>query len=268
MSTNLDRFKKDLARLIALGGNLENAMQRSVMQTEFDKVLHSQFSKDEAAAFLKDLPDFHKVYDTWYSESLALLRQLLPDRVVNFVSFYEKPKGRKVTDYSNYVIQDFLQGLRVTFAGQTKVDASAAIPQFRQQLAIVEAAKRRFESSLFEIRQIVQADLFDSEIDAARELLKHKFLRAAGAVAGVVLEKHLRQVCDDHKIAVTKKNPTIGDLNELLKKGRVIDVPPWRHISLLGDLRNLCDHDKDREPTEQEVSDLVEGTAKVLKTIF
>jgi hypothetical protein len=44
-------------------------------------------------------------------------------------------------------------------------------------------------------------------------------LRAAGAVAGVVLEKHLRQVCDDHKITVAKKNPTIGDLNELLKKG-------------------------------------------------
>jgi len=70
---------------------------------------------------------------------------------------------------------------------------------------------------LFEIRQLVQADLFDSEIGAARELLENKFLRAAGAVAGVVLEKHLRQVCDDRGLKILKKNPTLGDLNELLK---------------------------------------------------
>jgi hypothetical protein len=76
------------------------------------------------------------------------------------------------------------------------------------------AAERRFESSLFEIRQLVQADLFDSVLGYARELLKHKFLRAAGAIAGVVLEKHLRQVCFDHSIMITKKSwvarPLVG----------------------------------------------------------
>lgn len=66
-----------------------------------------------------------------------------------------------------------------------QADPKAAVPKFRQQLAIVKAAQIRFESSLFEIRQLVQADLFGSEIDASRELLKHKFVRAAGAIAGV-----------------------------------------------------------------------------------
>lgn len=113
----------------------------------------------------------------------------------------------------------------------------------------------------------MQADSFDSEIDAARELLKHKFSRAAGAIAGVILEKHLRQVCDDHNITVSKKSPGIGDLNELLKTNSVIDVPQWRHISLLGDYRNLCDHNKQKEPTVEQVTDLIDGTDKVLKTI-
>ncbi len=147
------------------------------------------------------------------------------------------------------------------------VDDKAALPHFQQQLAILKAARKRFDSSLFEIRQLVQADLFDSEIESARELLKSKFYRAAGAIAGVVLEKHLRQVCDDHNVKVVKKNPGINDLNQLLKDGGVIDIPQWRHITLLGDIRNLCDHNKQKEPTEAQVTDLVDGADKVLKTI-
>jgi hypothetical protein len=141
------------------------------------------------------------------------------------------------------------------------------VPQFRQQVAILKAAKARFESSLFEMRQLVQADLFDSEIEAARELLKNKFLRAAGVVAGVVLEKHLRQVCKDHALKIAKKNPGVGDLNEFLKANGVVDIPQWRHISLLADIRNLCCHNKEKEPTAEQVGDLIDGAEKVLKTV-
>ena len=180
---------------------------------------------------------------------------------------YEKPKGRKSIGYENYVIQDYMQDLRVTLGGDVRADPSAALPQLYQQVAIVKAAKIRFESSLFEIRQLVQADLFDSELDAARELLRNKFYRGAGAIAGVVIEKHLRQVCDDHKITIIKKHPGIGDLNELLRLGAVIDVPQWRHISMLADIRSLCDHNKQTEPSKEQVSDLIDGTSKILKIV-
>jgi hypothetical protein len=93
-------------------------------------------------------------------------------------------------------------------------------------------------------------------------------LRAAGAVAGVVLEKHLRQVCEDHSLQILKKNPTLSDLSDLLKTNSVIDVPQWRLVSMLADIRNLCDHNKQKEPTQQQVTDLIDGTDKVLKTIF
>ena len=149
-----------------------------------------------------------------------------------------------------------------------KIDAVAAgVARMEQQLRILESAKQRFESSLFDIRQLVSADLFDSEILAAEALLKNNFLRAAGAVAGVVLEKHLIQVCENHAIKVTKKNPTISDLNDLLKNADVIDTPRWRANQHLADIRNLCDHNKTKEPTTDQVSDLVDGVAKVLKTL-
>jgi hypothetical protein len=161
-----------------------------------------------------------------------------------------------------------MQGLAVTSSvAGTKVEPSAALPQYKQQLAILRAAERRFDSSLFEMRQLVQADLFDSEIDVARELLKHKFVRAAGAVAGVVLERHLKQVCNDHGVKVGKANPSVAVLNQALRDADVIDVPQWRFNQHLSDIRNLCDHNKASEPTKEQVQDLIDGTARALKTI-
>ncbi|MCK6463160.1 MAG: hypothetical protein L6Q29_05095, partial [Candidatus Pacebacteria bacterium] len=62
------------------------------------------------------------------------------------------------------------------------------------------------------------------ELEAAKELSKHKFTRAAGALAGVVLERHLGQVCENHGLKITKKNPGIADLNNALKESDVIDI--------------------------------------------
>src|SRR5690606_2284536 len=133
---------------------------------------------------------------------------------------------------------------------------------------ILKSAQARFESTLLDIRQLVQADLFDSELDAATELVKKGFLRAAGAVAGVVLEKHLAQVAQNHNIKTRKKHPSISDFNDLLKNGAVLDVPTWRQIQRLGDIRNLCDHNKERDPTKEEVEELIAGVERVSKTLF
>jgi hypothetical protein len=51
--------------------------------------------KADGEKFIADLPQFKSKYQTWYSESLALIRQLLPDRVEGFASYYESPKTRK-----------------------------------------------------------------------------------------------------------------------------------------------------------------------------
>jgi len=188
----------------------------------------------------------------------------------DFVRHYEKPKSRKDVSHENYRIEDYLQGLSITRGWQKEKVAgpASAIPQFRQQLAILKSVSARFESSLFDIKQLVQADLFDSEIETARVLKKHGFLRGAGAIAGVVLEKHLAQVANNHNSKTRKKNPTISDFNDLLKKDEVLDVPTWRGIQRLGDIRNLCDHSKDREPTDEDVEELINGVEKLSKTLF
>lgn len=269
MLSNLERYKNDIESLIETGEKLGVAMHAECFPEEFKKQF-SKYGNEAIEKVRKGLPNFKQEYQSWYSEAKVLIKQLLPDRLEDFAGHYEKPSARKNISYENYKIIDYLQGLNITQGFEKKkiVGPDAAIPQFDQQLAIVKSVQGRFQSSLFDIRQIVQADLFDSELDAAEELTKNKFVRAAGAVAGVVLERHLAQACDNHNIKTKKKNPTISDLNDALKAENVIDVPQWRFIQHLADLRNLCDHDKKAEPTEDQVKDLVAGVKKITKTLF
>lgn len=269
MISNLEKYKKDLESLAKRGDSLVLALSYEQDKPGFESALKKQLG-DRTAAYLKGLPKFGGDYQGWYSEAKALIRQLLPDRIEDFARLYEKPKSRKEITYENYSIEDALQGLTVTRGYQKDkvVGPDAALPRIQQQVAIVEAAKARFESSLFDIRQLLQADLFDSEVDAASHLLKNKFARAAGALAGVVLEKHLGEVCTSHNVALRKKDPTISDLNDALKAVGAIDMAQWRFVQHLGDIRNLCDHSKTTEPTGEQVKDLLDGVAKATKTIF
>lgn len=153
-----------------------------------------------------------------------------------------------------------------SFNSVEEIDCAKSL--FINQLNILKSAQRRFDSSLFDIKQVVQADLFDSELEAAEELNQKGFVRGAGAIAGVVLEKHLAQVCMNHSIKVTRKDPCVSDYNQILKGSNIIEVQDWRFIQHLADLRNLCDHNKSREPEKIEVEELILGVDKISKTIF
>ena len=266
---NLEQYKGDLERLIAKGKKLETAMDYECEPREFKEALREQLDEESIEALIRDLPSFHVEYQAWYSEAQTLVRQLLPNRLDDFSSYYERPKTRKSLTYESYRISDYLLSLQRLGPGKKViVDTSAAIPRFEQQLAIVKAVKNSFESSLFKISQLVQADLFDSELEAAKALVKNGFTRAAGALAGVVMERHLAQVCDNHGITLRKKTPTIADFNEALKTADVVDTPQWRFNQHLADIRNQCAHNKGAEPTKEDVNELVAGVMKLTKTLF
>jgi hypothetical protein len=268
---NLQKYEKDLDTLITNGNNLNIAMSYACHPELVEQQIKEQLG-DKVDDYIKDLPSFEVAYQSWYSESLAMIRQLLPDRFDDFSRLFAKPKSRKEISFENYVVEDYLQGLQVTRGNDWDkvviVNKSAAITKFQQQLNILKAVKQRFKSSLFDIKQLVQADLLDSELDAAHELNKKGFARGGGAIAGVVLESHLLQVCHNHKLTIAKKNPAIGDLNDLLKDNNVIEISLWRQIQHLADLRNKCDHKKPTEPTKEDIDDLIEGVKKVSKTVF
>lgn len=199
------------------------------------------------------------------------MRQILPDRYQEFVDQYrlEKRKDKEI-DYLTYTISDYLIGLRVTrgYAKEEVVNPYSAFSlKFDHQLAILGSCLERIDSVLSDIQGTLQAELFDDELSAAEELLKKGHRRAAGALAGVTIERHFSTVAGNRAIKIGKKDPTIADFNDAFKNGGVYDVPTWRFVQRLGDIRNLAVHFKSREPTKEEVEEMIAGVQKVLKTI-
>jgi hypothetical protein len=119
-----------------------------------------------------------------------------------------------------------------------------------------------------EYKKSIEYEVLDNEIDAAYELYKNNHLRASGTIAGVVLERHLSLMCKKRGIKISKTHPTISDFNDKLKEQGTYDIPNWRLIQRLGDIRNYCCHQKERDPTREEVGDLIKGVEKIIKSIY
>lgn len=198
------------------------------------------------------------------------MEQLLPDRYVEFRELYRLDKEPKELTYTSYRISNHVHGtvVRDGLGSEVFNAYQSAMAKFRDQIAILSSARSRLDTLLADIEGTLETTLLDDELDTARELQKAKHLRSAGIVAGVVLERHLSSVLTSHQLSLGRKKSQIGNLNDTLKEGGVIDVPRWREIQRLGDIRNLCGHAGEREPTAEEVEELIAGTEKVVASVF
>lgn len=250
-----DDIKKEIKELVNQGVKLIDGLTicSQIYQNDIE------LSEDEK----KSGSYFLNYYEIWFSKALLVVKQFLPDRYNDFYSLYKNDKRKDIT-WKNYTISDAVQGKATQ---SNSFHPGNALRNLNQQVAIIKTCLEYFDKKIFDIQSILQADVFDSEIDSAKHLLKMGFLRASGAICGVVLEKHFKSICENRQISLRKKSLTIADYNDSLKDV-AYDTIEWRRIQRLGDLRNLCDHSKDREPTKDEVEELIFGTERVIKTIF
>ncbi len=216
----------------------------------------------------KNKPSVHHDYQSWYTKALNVVQWLAPDRYDEFKGYYEPNPKRKSLGYGTYVIQDYLKSVAPGGYGSDNFDCrgQAAIGVYNQCTIIMSLAQL-VDSSLANIETVLYADIQDGEIDSAAALVKVN-PRAAGALAGVILEGHLQKVASTHGIKIAKKEPTISDLNEPLKQASIYDIAGWRKISYLADIRNLCTHKKDKDPTADQVVELVDGVRWAIKNII
>ncbi|MGO4350634.1 hypothetical protein AB4Z25_01720 [Rhizobium sp. RAF36] len=253
----VEDYERDLAKLSADG----YALYYGLFQEHGTEQDRKKIPKDQKLA------SFSLNYQKWYTECLALLLQIVPERVDDFRALYAPKNVRKEIDYSNYTISDALKGLIGRRYGDILYEPVSAATAMLQQAAMIGGLKSRFKSTLYDIKTLVHADLLDDELHAAEVLNKNGFQRGAGAVAGVVLEGHLGAVCDRHQVKL-KPKPTISTLNDALKDASVMDISQWRFVQHLGDIRNKCDHKLVAEPTREEVQELIEGVRKMTKTVI
>ena len=211
---------------------------------------------------IKDYIFFTDNYEQWYSRAIRCVKVLLPERFDDFCALYKNEK-RNAINIATYTISDALKGI----ANGRHCGPGSARKNVSSQLNMLKACLESFDSKIINIQQLLQYDIFDDEVQSAKHLLSKGFLRASGAICGVVIEKHLSIMCDNRGFSINKKNPTISDYNDILKD-QAYDIVAWRRIQHLGDIRNLCDHNKDREPTKDEIEDLMSGVEWLLGTII
>jgi hypothetical protein len=97
---------------------------------------------------------------------------LLPDRYDEFRALYQLEK-RKDLDVTTYTVRDYLRGTQVTrgyapYAEPVFDHVSAGIGRFHDQVEILASAEARLDSLLLDIKGVLEADLFDDELSAAR----------------------------------------------------------------------------------------------------
>jgi hypothetical protein len=213
--------------------------------------------------------EFIAEYQNWYTVSLRVVEVLAIDRLEEFISYYLKdPKRSEVNTY-NYVIQDYfaLRRARNNSSGSPLFNVEGVVYiRLFNQVKILSSLYTRIDNVLADIQGTMLAELQDQELFTAESLLKVN-LRAAGSLARVVLENHLQKVATYHKVKLIKENPTISDVNDLLKENKVYDLPTWRKIQLLGDIRNICSHKKETEPQKEQVIELIAGVNEIIKKI-
>jgi hypothetical protein len=219
----------------------------------------------------KELADKYSLqheYQKWYSKALKIVEFLGKDRFQEFKSYYEIDPKRKTMGYGNYYIQDYLKGVAPNRWNNPDFDTKEeTLKNVYNQYTILVSINDRIDTILSDIHTSLLVELQDIEIETSKALLKVN-IRASGVIAGVVLESYLSSVVNNHEIKLSKRTPTLSDFNEALKNNSIIDTTVWRKISYLGDIRNICAHKKDIEPTKEQVEELITGVNWVTKNVF
>ena len=193
-------------------------------------------------------PSAGRNYQQWYSAARVILAKNQPDRLTEFDEVYSRIRKmlreRYITKHEQFKLMDLMNA---------QFDILAAVP-----------SHLRF--SIYDIELEAYSVLMDDELEAARHLLSKGFSRPAGVLAGVILERHLKNLLQKHTPPIKyRKNATLSSLNDLCKEA-VYDLVIWRKVQHLTDLRNLCAHDKTREPAKDEVTELIRGVSAILRT--
>jgi Asp-tRNA(Asn)/Glu-tRNA(Gln) amidotransferase C subunit len=241
---------------------------KSQIEAELSRLLDEQKQIHKLLEDINDIIEFRTVYQRWDTQSLKIVQTLAPDRYDQFVDFFQSNPNRKLLDDS---IQDYVRAV-----GQAKDGYTDELPfdphelariRFLNQLQILDELSYRIESVLADVENHLFAEMQDKELEAAKAL-KPISLRAAGTLAGVVLERHLQRLAANHAVTIPKEETAIRDLNDPLKLGKVYDFATWRKIQQLGDLCHLCSQQRNHDPTREQVEDLIAGVHSVIKSVF
>jgi hypothetical protein len=135
------------------------------------------------------------------------------------------------------------------------------IGTLRRLKSIFSAAREDYEGGyLRSTRSLIQAEVFDSELEQAQALLDAGYKSPSAVVAGVILETSLRELCDRQGISHGK----LDKMNADLAKEGVFNKLQQKRITAIADIRNSAAHGKQEEFSEADVKDMIRDISRFL----
>lgn len=252
MSVIISKIGERVDQLVAEGDALVTELEtigwpdtrpeKTQASTEYlDRDLSELMDQREVPATVRLPGPFVRKCHQWYTSCLALIESNMKHRIPELAPLHTELK-REYMDWNEQLL------------------IAADIRQIQHLVASIPAYLR---DRLYDLQLEVEQACAGDQLTEANVLLKARHFRAAGALAGVSLERHLKLLCDRHQPPIKySTKATISPLNDLLKNAAVYDLAAWRRVQWMGDVRNDCDHASTAEPKREAVQGLIAEVKK------
>lgn len=128
----------------------------------------------------------------------------------------------------------------------------------KSALGVLRAAHDDYVGGyLFDIRRLVEADVFDDMLEQAAHLLDSGYYQASVVIAGAVLEDALRKMCVQSHVKLLNR-PKLDKMNADLAKVGAYNKLTQKRITALADIRNSAAHGNWEDFGEADAKDLVQ----------
>lgn len=186
-------------------------------------------------------------YEIWFAVTKLIVRQY-SDRYETFEGNY--------SDLKTYILIGVTQ--------RKDVLINNFIDSFDAQVNILYTIIPIISLKETDFKKIITADILESELEQAEVLFKYDFHRAAGSIAGVVLERYLKTLCEVNLIAIGDKDTIEPLATKLYKSDKLPDFDKtlFKSIQHIASIRNKCSHPKE-EVKQHEVRELLDKVKKI-----
>jgi hypothetical protein len=207
---------------------------------------------------------FEEPYQRWYTRALPLMKSLAPDRYAEFQRHYSRDErlGVHVHWSRDHAIKDFILGVE---DGIEDIHEAAA-RCFRSQLALLKSVEDRLAWSSIDTADQAERGMQLAFLETARDLMQVNE-RAAGALAGTVLETYLKKLASTYKLKFRKQAPSIREYLEALKTAKALDIAVHSKAIWLAEISDRS-RAAGETPTKLQVRDLIDGTLWFITNIF
>jgi hypothetical protein len=164
--------------------------------------------------------------------------------------------------------RDTCLGRTITSDGHTITSVHVTVlMRLSQQVRMLNAVRDGLKYVLADLQSTLYGEVSDHTLATAYELCQRGQRRAAGALAGVVLELHLAKVASKYGVPIRHTSPDLTTLNAALKRGGIYDVEIWRFIQCLGALEHACVYASAAEPPVDALSEFLHGVQRVRTSV-